>query len=177
MSKHCADINQDRDKGALWERNFCQILAENGRVFTPLQIGRESSAQCFFKELGVWHHSTLPDITVWTAPGEYHEIKHKNTTKFGTFGLEQYRFEALKWFANETGQKVFYTIHNHGLSGGSNSNINHIDHWITADILDLDEKWTIRCYGDSWINGVKKKTPIYYWHKNLWRPLREIIKL
>jgi hypothetical protein len=118
-----------------------------------------------------WSHYTLPDITVWTYPGEHHEIKHKEPTRRGQFGLEVYRYEALIWFAKETKQDVLYTIHNHALSGGRNARENSIEHWLTVNIVALDGRWAWHGPGWSWVNGKKKSVALYYWPAGLWTPL------
>lgn len=167
---HCKDNVADRKLGEGWERQFCLLAAAVGKSFTPMQIGRDGSAMAFSKN-GRWNKYTLPDVTVWTAPGEHHEIKHKNPTKNGMFGLEVYRFNALLWFAKETQQDVMYTIHNHDLAGGREIEVNKLDHWITANILALNDSWAYTANGYSYINGERKETQIYYWPTNLWQPL------
>lgn len=168
--EHCKNNVADREIGAFWERQFCLLSADVGKSFTPMQIGRDNSAMAFSKN-GRWNKYTLPDVTVWTAPGEHHEIKHKNPTKNGMFGLEVYRFNALFWFARETQQDVMYTIHNHALAGGREIKENKIEHWITANILALNDNWVYTTNGNSWVNGQRKETQIHYWPISLWQPL------
>jgi len=173
---HCLDNDSDRKLGERWERQFCLLAAGMGKVFTPMQIGRDKSAQAWTKNKDdSWSHWTLPDITVWTSPGEHHEIKHKAPTNNGRFGLEVYRFNALLIFMNITNQQVLYTIHNHALNGGRDNTDSHIEHWFTASISDLDNKWNyIQQNGVSWINGTKKANiPIYYWNISFWKPLKD----
>lgn len=173
-SNHGNNVEQDRALGEQWERNFCYWAFVYKKSFTPMQIGRTESAIAWETRDHKWNPYMLPDITVWTCPGEHHEIKHKNPTKkHNTFGLEVYRFEALLWFSCETQQRVMYTIHNHALSGGRNSLVNELNHWVTIDVKDLDNKWTWQSSGTSYVNGEPKRVPIYYWPKNLWIPLKE----
>lgn len=170
---HCTNLSGDRKLGQYWERQFCVLAAQVGKAFTPTQIGREQSAQAYCRN-PKWNHYTLPDITIWTYPGEHHEIKHKNPTHNGMFGLEIYRFNALIWFANETRQTVMYTIHNHDLAGGRETKENKIEHWVTANVINLNEKWSRVIENDSWVGG--KRTPVvptYYWMQTLWIPLAE----
>lgn len=170
---HCLDNKSDRKKGEIWERNFCNLAANYGYTFTPMQIGREKSAQAFSFSNKAWNHSTLPDITIWTYPGEHHEIKHKSPTRNHCFGLEVYRYNALYEFAKLTKQNVMYTIHNHEWSGGTNSEVNDIKHWLTVDVMDLYGRYeAVQEDGISWVNGQKKtNVPIIYWHIGLWQPL------
>lgn len=152
------------------------MAGERGLMFSPLQIGRKGSAVALWYEDETERHLTLPDVTIWTCPGQHHEIKHKNPTAGGYFGLEQYRLEALLRFADSTGQSVLYTIHNHGLSGGTDSPVNNIAHWFTIDVKKLNGTWKyIDRNGTSWINSVKTHpVTICYWHNRLWRPLSEL---
>jgi len=171
--QQCSDNGGDRELGAYWERQFCILAAERGFVFSPLQIDKVGSALAYWKEGADWKHFTLPDVTIWTCPGQHHEIKHKAPTKMGGVGLEAYRFHALLNFAKVTGQAVLYTIHNHALSGGRDSQENLIEHWLTADVIALDSHWDfVSNKGISWINGEKTEgVVIYYWPVSLWQPL------
>jgi len=173
VANHCVDNKKDRATGEYWEREFGKMAAANGRVFSFMQIGREKSAQFYSLPGKTWRHRTLPDIAIWTSPGEHHEIKHKNPTPQGSFGLEVYRFEALLEFAEVTKQNVMYTIHNHDLSGGPNAKVNDISHWLTANVLDLDCHWQKESTVDSWVSGEKKRVPIYYWNQSMWQPLKD----
>lgn len=171
MVRHMEDNSGDRDLGAYWERQFCILAGEYGRSFTPHQIGRGEAASWFGRTGRKWHQSVLPDITVWTYPGEHHEIKHKSPTRNGCFGLEVYRFNALWDFAEVTGQKVFYTIHNHELAGGRDARVNDISHWFTVEIYDLEKCLPPAVLGNSYIGGRPSSTKLYYWPASLWRPL------
>jgi len=173
MNNHCVDNVADRALGKFWEERFCLLAADLGLSFTPMQIGRSKSAAAYSRSQAKWNIHTLPDITVWTYPGQHHEIKHKNPTKrYGNFGLELYRLDALVWFAKETRQDVMYTIHNHDLSGGRNGKENKLEHWFTVDVLDLvGKECFIGEHTDSYVNGGPKNRTIYYWKPNLWKPL------
>ncbi len=173
-SIQCANNAKDRALGIYWERCFCDIAADHGFVLTALQIGRGESATWHSKTGKQWSTYVLPDITVWTCPGQHHEIKHKNPTSHESFGLEQYRFAALLAFAQVTQQDVLYTIHNHDLSGGREARGNALEHWLTANILELDRRWTFSGKTSSWVNGQRRDgIPIYYWSSSMWQPLGE----
>ncbi len=172
-NNHGNNLKQDRALGEQWERNFCRWAFVYKKSFTPMQIGRTESAIAWETRDHKYNPYTLPDITVWTSPGEHHEIKHKNPTRHNSFGLEAYRFEALLWFSCETQQRVMYTIHNHDLSGGRNSLVDKLNHWATIDVKDLNNKWIMVRPGPSYMNGKKKIVPIYYWSIDLWMPLKE----
>ena len=166
---HCQDLNADRLLGTHWEREFCKEMARRGKAFTPLQIGRDMSAEWFQHNGKKWNRFTLPDVVLWTNPGEHHEIKHKTANKHGNFGLEQYRFEALLAFAQETQQRVMYTIHDH--HGNRDSKQNNLADWITADIKHLEGASVGIFDGDSWVNQKKRRVPIVYWPRELWKAL------
>lgn len=174
MTKHCVNNSADRELGAYWEKEFCKMAAAFGFVFTPMQIGHGSAICAFGKNDQQWERFLLPDVTVWTYPGQHHEIKHKAPTSRGTFGLEAYRFHALLDFSQETQQDVMYTIHNHNLSGGRASALNDIAHWSTAKISELDKTWIFSGCFPSWINGIREdKILQYFWPISLWMPLTE----
>lgn len=167
----------DRSVGEVWERRFCKLAALHGKAFTAQQIGRTGAAS-WLRLNHDWHRNLLPDVTVWTAPGEHHEIKHKNPTRYDSYGLEKYRLDALVAFARETQQSVLYTIHDWQLAGAHDRDEptpNRIQDWRTADILKLDESIrrglarTARM--QTWVRGEWTEVPGYYWPALLWQPL------
>jgi len=170
----CVDLKSDRKLGNYWERQFCIMASTYDRCFTPHQWDKTGAATAYGKRKH-WKTYTLPDITIWTAPGEHHEIKHKNQTTHESYGLEVYRFEILSEFAIITDQSIYYTIHDHDLAGGKYIQTNNIAHWVTARIgEDIQEKNALRVWGYSWVNGEKKHVPIFYWNSFLFRSLRDI---
>ena len=171
--RQCIDLNADRELGKKWERNYCILAAKHGKCFTPHQIGRSQSAVAY-KYDKKWKILTLPDVTIWTAPGEHHEIKHKNPDKSGCYGLEVYRFDILVEFAKETGQAIFYTIHDHDKAGGKLIEVNNINHWVTANIVELINRQQRTKKGYSWVNGKKELVDIHYWPSNLFQLLRNL---
>lgn len=171
----CSDNRADRAIGAYWETKFCLLAAGYGLMFSPLQIGRKASAIAVSWQGKAWNTLTLPDVTIWTAPGQHHEIKHKAPTPGGCFGLEVYRFDALLAFAAETQQAVFYTIHNHALAGGRDVKISDPAHWLTTNVNDLRGKQRSIYPGKSWIAGKPvDNVPILYWPVALWQPLSAV---
>lgn len=176
-SAHCSDNKADRSIGEYWENQFCSMARQYGLSFTPHQFKRSVSACAYTLREGAPHAYTLPDITIWTAPGQHHEIKHKNPTSKGYFGLEVYRFDALIWFTEETSQPVYYTIHNHDLSGGRDSRANNIHHWMTASVKTLR---SYRGYIDrnfSYVRGERREVDIHYWPTDAWRPLTDLWRI
>ncbi len=169
--QQCSDNGADRKLGKYWERMFCLMAARRGLMLTPMQIGRSGSAIAWHPRRGRRHVLTLPDITIWSCPTEHHEIKHKNPTRAGEFGLEEYRLAALLDFASESEHAVMYTIHNHDLSGGRNAKANDLEHWMTYNVLELDGTQTREDTGVSWVNGKPQDVRRLYWPAAWWQPL------
>lgn len=173
MTTHCTNNAADRDLGAYWERRFCELASNRGVYLTPLQlVSSGTSAAAFHKRTdGSWHHLTLPDVTIWTAPGEHHEIKHKRPTPSGDYGLEVYRLNALLGFARETQQEVLYTIHDWSRAGakGSRDDMrNSIEDWVTIPVKMLEGKGR-RVKFPTWKGGRKvNDEPGYLWPASMW---------
>jgi hypothetical protein len=177
-----------RKLGERWERHFGTMAASHGLVFTPHQIvcGTGESAAAYGQENGQWKTYLLPDVTVWTAPGEHHEIKHKERDNQFCYGLERYRLDALVGWANKTRQRVCYTIHDYNDACGQlqyypiaaeTDTPNDIRHWWCADILNLAQKNTrVNPNDTSLINGrLRSPVEVVYWRRSeFFRPLREL---
>lgn len=167
MNGHAGDNAKDRATGAYWEREFGKLAGIHGKVFTPHQLHlANKSAASYRWGQGQWHVALLPDITVWSAPGEHHEIKHKDATRTGRYGLEEYRLRALVAFAEETQQPVLYTIHDWRRAGASSSAErvpNRLCDWVCADILELAAKRTETRRGTSYVAGTAREVDIAYW--------------
>lgn len=171
--RQCSDLNGDRRLGEYWEQQFCILAAQYGRSFTRHQFRKSEAANAYRLEGQRYHSVLLPDITVWSAPGEHHEIKHKDPTRDGYFGLEKYRLDALVWFARETKQSVLYTIHNHKLAGGRDVKANRLQDWMTANVIDLEYSYEKEDYGDTWCRGETIQVKRLYWPVGLWIPLED----
>jgi hypothetical protein len=175
LSQQCANLDSDRKLGEYWERQFCFLAGNHGFAFTRNQANKAEAALAWERRAdGKWDTYTLPDVSFWTTPGQHHEIKHKSPTRYGCYGLEKYRFDALIWFAGTTGQPVFYTIHDHALSGGRDCTFNSIEHWRTASVTFLADNIQQTSFGSSWVDGVRKSVLIHYWPTSLWKPLGTI---
>jgi hypothetical protein len=168
MAEHCTNNSVDRDVGAKWERHFCVWAQHYGKAFTAHQEALKIKS-------AAWHvqgaSRPLPDVTLWTAPVEHHEIKHKEPTRNGCFGLEKYRFESLVAFAEESQELVRYTIHDHSRCGGRSSDANLLQDWFTVNVLDLLDAPHREGLGFSWVSGRKQDVPVWYWSTSLWIPL------
>jgi hypothetical protein len=172
------DNAADRRLGAHWERQFGIMAAQHSRVFTGHQLDKTGAAAAYGLDGDRWDRWLLPDIVIWSAPGEHHEIKHKNPTYSGCYGLEDYRLRSLVKFANTTGQHVYYTIHDWQHAGAANSREdlpNRIEDWFTADITDLSRTRTEHRDGPSYVNGKTEIVPISYWSRaRFFRPLSDL---
>jgi len=170
----------DRQTGAYWEREFCKMAGRYGYMFTPHQLAlKTKSAVAYERGPDGWNPLTLPDITIWSTPGEHHEIKHKNRSRDGMYGLERYRLDALVRFANATGQKVYYTIHDWELAGAKNSQErvpNDIRHWFVGDIAVLSRGCTKTAKDWTYYDGGMRRMEVWYWTASprWFKPLGEI---
>lgn len=179
---HCADNAKDRATGAVWERKFQLMMVDHGFLVTMHQLRKSGSAIAVTRVSGTVKTFTLPDASVWDEPGFDAEIKHKDPTSRGTFGLEEYRLKSLVGFARRSGRCVQYTIHDYSRCPGETRperkayEPNHIEHWITADVLDLYRHRTEPMWGSSYVNGQPKRVPIHYWPASLWIPVADFLE-
>lgn len=176
VSDHCTDNDADRAIGAYWERQFGVMAGGFRKVFTPHQLHLpDKSASAFGMTGHLWKRWLLPDVTIWSAPGEHHELKHKAPTPDGCYGLELYRLQALAEFADETRQPVYYTIHDWSVAGGRNEKVNRLEDWFYADINDISRRSTKGGRDFSWVKGRKVEVEMRYWTATRYfRPLAEL---
>lgn len=184
MTMPVRDNAADRAIGQHWENQFCAMARLGGKFFTPHQFGRPTEPALFHGTDSFGKTQwTLPDITIWSAPDEHHEIKHKNPTKDGMYGLERYRLDALVRFANVTGQSVYYTIHDWEMAGADGAGdpvSNDISHWLVGEIGQLSHGCTRQGPGWTYYNGEMKKMPMWFWTADTsrkyryFRPLAEV---
>lgn len=188
MKPRDRDNAKDREVGQHWESQFCRMARLYGKVFTPHQFGRPGESAMYYGGVGDLDGKTrwtLPDITIWSSPGEHHEIKHKNRDQMGCYGLERYRLDALIRFANTTDQAVYYSIHDWEMAGAASSAEpveNDIDHWLVADVVMLARGCTRKADDWTYYNGGQRRMETWYWtgdadpsRRLRWfRPLAEI---
>lgn len=174
---HCLDVTADRNIGDLWEGNFCKLLPP-GCTFIRHQKDRDGAS--LYGAVGhdgevAWRSS--PDVTVWHGRSvtTHHEIKHKNAHAGLVFGLERYRFDALIEFQKNTGQTVYYTIHDHDSGGGRDGTENDIKHWVTQTIESLasdhDYEWPCPTYRA----GMKVEEMTLFWRRSRFDPLEDVL--
>lgn len=178
---HCSDNAADRKIGAQWELNYQQIMVERGYLVTMHQVDRNGAAIAVCRVKSDVKRFLLPDASVWDAPGFDSELKHKDPTNAGKFGLEDYRLRSLYAFAKRTKRRVHYTIHNYALCPGATRaerkayDGNHIEHWITADIMTLWDNRNEMRVGPSWVNGERRIVNLQYWPVEMWTPLGDFL--
>lgn len=176
-------VGAARTVGARWEQRFAEMGLARGRIISPHQLrGMAGEAAVALGPKSRW---LLPDMTLWDAGGEHHEIKHKNPMSpnrrrnFPAYGLERYRLEHLWRFARVVAPtRVYYTIHDWSLAGaqtGDDDTPNDIAHWVTADVLDLavnvDAEFPVR----SLINGrMESGVRALAWNTARFRALTEL---
>ncbi len=177
MPGHAEDSRGDRSLGDAWEGKFCEMAGRYNLSYVRLQK-RVAGAASWYRGLGGpdgIERQLLPDIWILTAPGEYHEIKHKRPAASGHYGIECYRFGELREFHAETKRPTLYTIHDWELAGAQNSRQempNRIAHWRTVDFTVLARNLPDPGTCTTWRDGRKvENVPIYYWPTSLWEPL------
>lgn len=179
---HGTDLAGHRAVGEHWEERFCELACECRRVwYTRNQKGRNqaASAETIDREK-IRRTCLLPDVVIWSIPGEHHEIKHKNPHHqrgyADSYGLEIYRFDALVEFAEECRQPVLYTIHDWEAAGATSAyerTPNRLADWLTIPVLDLTAKrWRREVKISSYRNGkFIADVPAYFWPSSVWMPL------
>lgn len=164
----CRDNNADRTIGQYWQDRFVEMAVQFGCVVEDKQKGKHSSAVAKSHAGGV----ILPDVQiskrgVTVLP----EIKHKDPTRHGQYGYEQYRLADLVEYANATGLEVIVAIHDHSLAGGKHVKQNRLQDWRWQDVLVLAEEFDCKAAGYTWYAGERVVREIVYWDVARFEPL------
>ena len=169
MTDHCTDNEADRALGKLWERAFMALVKRFKHCpVIPNQQNHEGAAVAYGPDGKLM---TIADVQVLADPNEHHEIKHKNATRDGCYGLEEFRFKSLYQLTSYHVGEVLYTIHDWDLAGGRELKVNKLKHWRTVRIADLARcQYKVRV-GSTWCNGHLEQRPIYYWPTDAWTAL------
>lgn len=169
MSRQCTNLKEDRRRGKQAELDFIRLCNRFGKASHGFQIGRGQSATIRIGGQQV----IAPDVCVWSAKrgASLHEVKRKYPTADGMFGLEEYRFDALKTL--DALASVWYTVLLHADSDKARHNLEEVSissgrrytpgMWLTASVSSLRKPSKERT-GYSWRGGEKTKCNIYYWH-------------
>lgn len=157
------------------------LAAAYGKEFTPHQIEHRDGAACSWwrDNAGIWRKQLLPDLAIWSAPGEHHEIKHKEVMRNGCYGYEAYRLRELIRFSDITGQRVYLTIHDWRKAGASCAQAdvpNRIEDWLCADVTALSRSRSGEFIGPSLVGGIlKADVHQYCWQRDQYfTPLAEL---
>jgi hypothetical protein len=173
-----------REQGACWELNFARLAFDYNRDPVVLhQYGRTAAAVAWvadpFSPRGV---KTLvsPDVSLFGFGGhEHHEVKHKEATRSGCYGLEVYRLRSLASFARRSMGEVYYTIHDWRRAGAENAaepTENRIGDWVAANVVGL-ELSAARQDGTcpSIVDGhFEERVPTAFWPTSEFRPLLDL---
>lgn len=166
----CRDLKADRNIGSYWQDRLVQMAVDYGCVAEDKQKGKSNSAVAMSPHGGL----ILPDLQlskdgVTIVP----EVKHKDPTRHGQYGYEEYRLRDLIDYATATGLPTIIAIHDHSLAGGRNVLANHIRHWRWQDVLALDVSFDYRAPGTTYFNGEPVVRPIRYWDVSRFMPLTD----
>ena len=166
----CRDLGSDRKIGSYWEDRFIEMAVEQyGCTAEGKQKGKSLSAVAMSPNGGL----ILPDTQV-SKQGTtiVPEVKHKDPTRHGQYGDEEYRLDDLVEYSTTTGLQVILAIHDHSLAGGKHVTQNHVCHWRWQDVLVLNEKCDHRAPGFTWCGGKKVTRFLRYWNVDRFLPLR-----
>lgn len=133
-------------------------LRADGRNVAPLVLAVEN------------RRVVAPDFSLRRAGARlWHDVRHKAPTPNGCFGLEANRLRELLAVQRATGERIFYTLHNHG--GDRLSQRDDIRDWITADVDDLARRWDGAGVTKAYTkNGVEPQR-VLFWSSRRFKPL------
>lgn len=167
---------QDRSIGEYWEDCFCEIANRYGWEAWPFQRKRGAN----FEYEGT--RFICPDV--WILKREHKqyacEIKHKNQTRGGCYGFEEYRANSLlkleQEYSNQFGNVIaLYVVHNWARAGGKHRKENREDDW-HAQTLKICEDTKKTGWSKTLYNGKVTLEPVkIHYYINPWRnfkPLR-----
>jgi hypothetical protein len=160
------DIETSRRKGLICEtEHFPALMRQFG-----LSFHRFAKVASPIIQRPDGSHVILPDFWLIKQANLLVELKHKYATCDKQFGLEEYRAKSLCDLQELVGdtQTVLYVIHDHArwwdVATQAGKPIT-VEQFIAADVRMLAQA-DRRCWGPSWVSGVKKKVPICYWKES-----------
>jgi len=165
----CRDISADRKIGSYWEGRLIDMAVnEYECVAEPKQRGRIKSAVAMSPSGGL----ILPDVQLSKGGATIvPEVKHKDPTRYGQYGYEEYRLDDLVEYAKATGLQVILAIHDHSLAGGKNVTQNRVRDWRWQDVLVLADRHDFSRPGLTWFAGKKVVRNLLYWDVSRFLPL------
>jgi hypothetical protein len=168
--RRCIDIDGDRLKGADAEERFCEIMRNNDFKAVRLQPKAKEGAaiklvqgqRIVVGDVDV----TLPNNEVFNA-----EIKSKYPSKYGAYGIEEYRVKHYMNYEKLTSIPVVYVIEKTKNFKNDKEIPVKERKWVWKSFRELLKKPFKIYEGWTWISGEKKWTPIYYfseeWFNNM----------
>lgn len=166
----CRDLQSDRQKGQFWQDQFVDMARSHGCVAEDKQKGKESSAVAVSCDGGL----ILPDAQVSKLGVTVAvEVKHKDPTKHGQYGYEEYRLLDLVRYANATGMQVILAIHDHKLAGGRDVTHNRLRDWRWMDVTEMEKEHDSCGIGPTYFGGQSVNRKIRYWDVLRFAPLAD----
>lgn len=166
----CRDLQSDRRKGQFWQDQFVDMARSHGCVAEDKQKGKELSAVAVSCDGAL----ILPDIQVsklgFTVAVE---VKHKDPTKHGQYGYEEYRLLDLVRYANATGMQAILAIHDHKLAGGRDVTHNRLRDWRWMDVTEMERQHDYAAPGVTYFGGEPVVRQIRYWDTSRFAPLAD----
>lgn len=165
--RRCINLDEDRLKGADAEERFCRIMRKNGYKAVRLQPkAREGAATKIIKNERI----VVGDVDVMLSNGEMifnAEVKSKYPTRFGDYGIEEYRVNHYMRYEKLTGIPVVYVIEKTKNKKNEKEIPIEKRKWFWKSFRELLKKPFKKYQGWTWISGKKKLAPIYYF-KEQW---------
>lgn len=166
----CRDLKSDRRKGQFWQDQFVDMARSYGCVAEDKQKGKASSAVAVSSDGGL----ILPDAQVSKLGVTVAvEVKHKDPTRHGQYGYEEYRLLDLVRYANATGMQVILAIHDHKLAGGRDVTHNRLRDWRWMDVTEMEKQHDYAAPGFTYFQGKPVVRRIRYWDALRFAPLAD----
>jgi len=170
--RRCLDIKGDRIKGADAEERFCEIMRSNDYKAERLQPKEKKGAA--MKEVK-GNKIVIGDVDITLPNGKVFnaEVKSKYPTKYGAYGIEEYRVNHYIKYEELAGIPVVYVIEK--TRDSKNEKEIPIDKrkWLWKSFRELLKKPYKVYWGSTWISGEQKKARIYYFSEEWFNDMRK----
>jgi hypothetical protein len=155
---HCADVHNDRVRGAKIESNFAAILLKRGRKILAAHAETiEMLKLVDVMALPDYSHGDIGFVGV-SSLKMLAEVKGKYKNAHGKYGLERYRVDGLLETQKQAGyDSVLYVIYD-----------TREKRWKWALLDKLIAEGSKEYMGCTYRAGEKVKTIIAYWPAELW---------
>jgi hypothetical protein len=153
-------LEEDRKKGIEAEVNFCKLLQKYDCFTYRFQKGYNKAAVL---ERGD-EYIILPDV--WVIPLNnddfFCEVKSKYPSRYGSYGLEEYRILSLLRISAVTKRKVLYAVYD---------TIDQIWYW--KNLKTLENMPYKRYRSETYVDGSVKRLPVHYYQKAWFKQIEE----